>query len=95
MKRRALIFATAALAVILCACGKKPADGTGNVTPANSTEVTQSAASPTISQTATPTVTPDPEKMSLEELIARNRELHEAVSPKVTVHPLGTAPLPS
>ena len=95
MKRRALIFATAALAVILCACGKKPADGTGNVTPANSTEVTQGAASPTISQTATPTVTPDPEKMSLEELIARNRELHEAVSPKVTVHPLGTAPLPS
>lgn len=96
MKRRALIFATAVLAAILCACGKKSPNGTGNVTPANTAEVTQgAAASPTISQTATPTVTPDPEKMSLEELIARNRELHEAVSPKVTVHPLGTAPLPS
>ena len=105
MKRRALIFATAALAVILCACGKKPADGTGSLTPTAPAEagsvtpaegsgtpgVTIAPDTPTATPTSTPSPTPTVAYGSPSHLRA-NRELHEVIQPKVTPAPLGTAP---
>ena len=105
MKRRALIFATAALAVILCACGKKPADGKGSLTPTAPAEagsvtpaegsgtpgVTIAPDTPTATPTSTPSPTPTGAYGSPSQLRA-NRELHNVVEPKVTPAPLGTAP---
>lgn len=57
------------------------------VTPAEPTVT----ATPTVNAepTATPTATPTP---GLAEMAARSKELHEAVMPKLTANPLGTAP---
>ena len=88
--RRKIAIRVSLLALLICmcaACGRN-SNKTDDVTPTAEPTVTTAP-------TAEPTATPDPEKMSLEELVARNREIHETVLPKVTAHPLGTAPLPS
>ena len=107
MRRKMPISAMLLISVaVLCsACGKKPADGAGSLTPTTSAEagsvtpaegsgtpgVTTAPEIPTATPTSTPSPTPTVAYGSLEQLRA-NRELHEVIQPKVTPAPLGTAP---